>query len=201
MLHKYDDLFVTRPGKQLLVVDWDIETVAAGFADPEWVPQKITCVAWSFVGEEKVESRICGPEGLFGNPKKRADMLKPLIKALNKADMWTGHNLWNFDIPVLVAECQRLGLPLPKSGVLVQDTIKMVHAKGFKKGQDNLGQLFKLPIDKLPLSWQQWQDGYDEKGWQLIRERCETDVLQHKLLREEMIKRGWLQSPKRWYHE
>ena len=32
------------------VLDFDVETVAAGFADPDWVPQKITCVAWSWVG-------------------------------------------------------------------------------------------------------------------------------------------------------
>src|SRR5690349_13816195 len=42
------------------ILDFDVETIAAGFADPDWVPQKITCVAWSWVGEDTVHSRICG---------------------------------------------------------------------------------------------------------------------------------------------
>lgn len=179
------------------VLDWDIETVAAGFADPDWVPQKITCVAWSWIDSNDVFSTICGPEGLFGNPAKRAKMLKPFLIALEEADMWTGHNLFRFDIPVLVAECMRLGLEVP-SPTWVQDTMKIKRGKGFKKGQDNIGQLLKLQNEKLPLSWQQWQDGYDEKGWGLIRKRCEGDIIQHKEMRLAMIKLGWLKPPRKW---
>lgn len=61
-----------KPKPPETVLDFDIETVAAGFADPDWVPQKITCVAWSWIGEDKVESRVCGPEGIFGDPSARA---------------------------------------------------------------------------------------------------------------------------------
>src|SRR6187551_823836 len=45
-----------REERPLRILDFDVETVAAGFADPNWVPQKITCVAWSWIGEEKVHS-------------------------------------------------------------------------------------------------------------------------------------------------
>ncbi len=57
------------PSSRSGILDFDIETVAAGFGDPEWVPQKITCVAWSWIGDEQVESRICGPFGIFGRPE------------------------------------------------------------------------------------------------------------------------------------
>lgn len=186
----------SEPGDAPRILDWDIETVAAGFDDPQWVPQKITCVAWSWVGDEKVETRVCGPSGIFGRPQRRAAMLKPLLSAMREADMLTGHNLLRFDLPILNGECLRLGLePLP--AFRVQDTMRLVKTKGFKKGQDNLARLLKGP-GKLALDWQAWQDAYDEPGWPTVRERCASDVRGHKVLREEMLTRGWLRPAVWW---
>jgi DNA polymerase elongation subunit (family B) len=179
------------------ILDFDIETVAAGFADPEWVPQKITCVAWSWVDSDEVESAVCGPAGIFGRPSRRAKMLKPLLAALDEAAMVTGHNILRFDLPVIQAEVMRLGLPnLPR--LRVQDTIRLPRSKGFKKGQDNLETLFETQQKKLALNWQEWQDAYDEDGWQTIRDRAETDVAGHKQIRLELLERGYLKEPMTW---
>lgn len=183
--------------RDLRILDWDCETIAAGFADPDWVPQKITCVAWSWIGSEEIEARISTSEGLFSNPEKRAKMLEPLLKAIDEADMITGHNLIRFDLPILNSECLRLGFPSLK-GMLVQDTMRFVKTKGFKKGQDNISALIEVPIHKLSLSWQQWQEAYAEKGWSTVVERCKSDVASHKIMRQEMLDRGWLRSPIRW---
>lgn len=184
-----------RPPERIL--DFDCETVAAGFADPDWVPQKITCVAWSWVGSDEVESRVCGPTGIYGKPQRRKKMLAALLREIEKADMLTGHNIIRFDLPVINAEAMRLGLePIRKA--FVQDTMRLTRAKGFKKGQDVLGTLYGTQTDKLALNWQNWQDGYDEAGWETIRKRAETDVLQHKQLRLELLERGLLRSPTVW---
>lgn len=179
------------------ILDFDVETVAAGFADPEWVPQKVTCVAWSWIGEEKVESRICTPLGLFGDPALRREMLAALLEQIRKAEMVTGHNIERFDLPVINAECMRLGLE-PIRSVLVQDTMRLFRAKGFKKGQDNLGKLLKIPAEKMTLDWQAWQDAYDEDDWQTIRDRCESDVVMHKQMRLKLIDLDYLRSPRKW---
>jgi DNA polymerase elongation subunit (family B) len=179
------------------ILDFDIETIAAGFADPEWVPQKITCVAWSWIGSDVVESRVCGPAGIFGKPERRAKMLAPLLAALAEADMVTGHNIRRFDLPVIQAEVMRLGLPSLEP-VLAQDTIKLRASKGFKKGQDNLGRLYRIADEKLALDWQAWQDAYDEDGWQTIRDRAESDVAMHKQLREALLELDYLKEPRRW---
>ena len=184
-------------GEEFRILDFDVETVAAGFADPEWVPQKITCVAWSWIGSDEVESRICTPLGLFGRPARRKKMLKPLLDAIEAADMLTGHNIARFDLPVINAECVRLGLE-PIRGALVQDTMRLVRAKGLKKGQDNLGGLFRTLEQKLTLDWQGWQDAYDEDGWQTIIDRAESDVRMHKQLREELIARELLKPARKW---
>jgi len=179
------------------ILDFDLETVAAGFADPEWVPQKITCVAWSWIGSEEVESRISTSEGLFRRPERRRKMLVHLLEAIAEAEMITGHNIIRFDLPVLMAECMRLGLPILQP-VFVQDTIRLRRTKGFKKGQDNLVALTGVPIPKLSLSWQEWQLAYEEKGWATVVERCVTDVKGHKLMRQELLDRGWLKEPVKW---
>lgn len=176
------------------ILDFDVETIAAGFADPQWVPQKITCVAWSWVGEDICHSKICGPTGIFGNPGRRASMLKPLLKAIGEADMVTGHNILRFDLRVVNAECMRLGLPVIRR-VLVDDTMRLPKSTGFKKGQDVLGKLYRLERGKLALNWQDWQDAYDEKGWPTVRERAESDVLMHKEIREELRSLGYLKTP------
>ena len=179
------------------ILDFDIETVAAGFDDPQFVPQKITCVAWSWIGEDAVESRIATSEGLFSRPKRRAKMLKPLLEAISEAEMLTGHNLLRFDLPVLASECMRLGLPVVRP-ILVQDTMRIARAKGFKRGQDNLAELFDVPIKKLALSWQGWQHAYEEPNWQTVKDRAESDVMAHKILRERLLERRLLKPPVRW---
>ena len=186
-----------RKVRDLRVLDFDLETVAAGFADPEWVPQKVTCVAWSWIGEEAVESRIATSEGLFRRPERRRKMLIPLLEAISEADMLTGHNIIRFDLPVLNAECMRLNLPTLGTK-LVQDTIRLDKTKGFKKGQDNLVTLLGTTTPKLALSWQEWQHAYEEKGWATVVERCKSDVEGHKEMREALLECGWLKDPVRW---
>lgn len=184
-------------GAPLRILDFDIETIAAGFADPEWVPQKITCVAWSWVDSDDVKVRICGPAGIFGKPWKRAEMLAPLLADIARADMVTGHNLLRFDLPVINSECLRLNLrTLP--ALLVQDTIRVARSKGFKKGQDSIGRLLKVGEQKMALDWQAWQDAYDEKDWGTVKARCVSDVVMHKQMRAEMLARGWLKAPRTW---
>lgn len=172
------------------ILDFDIETLAAGYADPSWVPDKITAVAWSWVGEEKVYSHV-DPLGFFDR-EKRFYMLEALLNAIENADTLMGHNILRFDLRVLQAEAMRLGLPKlgPKK---VIDTIRVGKAKGFKKSQDDMCVLLGVPVPKLKLNWQEWDDAYEEgEPWATVRERVESDVIQNKLLREAQIREGWV---------
>ena len=187
---------VTLTTTQLKILDFDIETLAAGFADPNWVPQKITCVSWSWIGSDDIEVLICGQLGFF-KPEVRAPVVEALVDQINQADIVTGHNIIRFDLPVLNSECLRLGLP-PLKPVEVQDTMRIVKTKGLKKGQDNLGRLLKTAEQKLSLDWQAWEEAYEEDGWATIKERCVSDVKMHKELRLEMIRKGWLKKNSTW---
>lgn len=180
-----------------LILDFDIETVAAGFADPQWVPQKVTCVAWSWVDSGRIESRICGAEGLYYEPERRARIIEELFELIDRADMVTGHNLIRFDLPVLNADAMRLGLD-PIREVLVQDTMRLPKSKGFKKGQDALGGLYETKQQKLALDWEAWDRAYGVRGWPVVRERAESDVRMHMEIREGLIADGLLKKPVWW---
>lgn len=181
--------FRTSSPRPRRTLDFDIETRAAGFGDPNWVPQSVTAIAWSWVDEDEIHVRTL----LQGF----ASMVDDFLAAHSEATMLTGHNLLRFDLPVLQADLLRQGYrPLPSK--LVQDTIRIVKTKGFKKGQDNLSTLVRSPEQKMPLNWQEWDDAYNEPGWPVVIERVVSDVRGHKLLRAEMLRRGWIKPAVRW---
>ena len=194
------------PLSQPRILAFDIETVAAGFADPAWVPQKIICVSWSWVGSDKIETRACcGPKeamgvGLYGPQakEKRWHMLNPLLAAIEQADVVTGHYIKGFDLSVINAEAMRLGLtPIYECSYI--DTIDLVRSKGFKKGLDNLGVLLGCRTKKQAMDWQEWDDAYDVSGIPEVITRCESDVQLQKEIREKLLERGWIGSrPKVW---
>lgn len=179
------------------ILDFDIETRAAGYADPEWVPDDVTCYAWSWLDSDHVECRVSGPDACFGPYEKQARFLAPLREKLVEADIVTGHNVLRFDLRVLNANFMRFGLPsLPPLRVI--DTIRLPKTKGFKKGQDNLGVLLGIELHKLPLNHQEWDQAYREKGWPTVKDRCAGDVEQHKLILAAMRERGWVRAPVVW---
>lgn len=176
-------------GTRLRILDFDIETRATGFGDPQWVPQEITAIAWSWVGDEKIQCRLrC-------NGARK--MLAGFRRNYDGADVLVGHNIRKFDLPTLNAEYLRFGLE-PLGPKMTQDTLRdIVRTKGMKRDQDNLAKFFGVG-EKLTLSWQDWQDAYNEKGWPQVRARVVSDVEQNKRMRVEMIGRGWLRPPRVW---
>lgn len=185
-----------EPRKPQKILDFDIETLAAGFADPNWVPQKITVAAWSWIGSDDVRHLVTGKDGFF-NRKIRGRRLLPLLEQIEQADMVTGHNLIRFDLPVLNAECIRCGLPSLKP-IKVQDTMRIPRVKGLKKGQDNLADTLGAANKKQSMTWAEWDDAYEEDGWSEAVRRCKTDVIQHKELRAKLLELELLKPPHLW---
>lgn len=175
---------------RIRILDFDIEARATGYGDPEWVPQECTCIAWSWVGDSTVETRV------RLNGARR--MLAAFRKLWDEADVVLGHNIRKYDCPVLSAEMLRHDLP-PLTPKLSQDTLRdMVRTKGMKRDLENLGKQLGLSVDKQHMAWADWQEGYAEPGWAGIRSRAASDVLIHKELWQEMRRRGWLKGPRVW---
>jgi len=181
--------FRTSSPRARRILDWDLESQAAGFGEPDWVPQRVTAIAWSWIGEDHVSyaTLLDGVDYMF----------EMFLEAYGEADILTGHNLLRFDLPVLQADLLRNDYS-PLKSRLVQDTMRIVKTKGFKKGQDNLSTLLENPIQKQSMNWQEWENAYQESDWQTVIDRVTSDVAGHKVLREEMLRRGWLKPAVRW---
>lgn len=180
-------------GSRRRTLDFDIECVAAGFADPAWVPVTVTAYAFSWCDEDTVTVDAL-PVRHFYNQRMRRRFLEPLWQALEQADVWTGHNILRFDLPVLDGEALKLGLPkLPAR--LVQDTIGIRKIRA-KKGQDVLAHVLGVVDEKLPLNWAQWEAAYGERTLATVKDRVAGDVIQHKQLRLAMAEHGWLPRPR-----
>ena len=91
----------------------------------------------------------------------------------------------------------------------IQDTMKFPKAKGFKKGLDDVATLANVPIEKLSMNHRQWEEAYgwddiiegkpvSNKDWKIIKERCESDVLLLKLVRQKLAEAGMLKPAKLW---
>ena len=186
MLDPLPDILPAKPEN---ILDFDMESMAAGFADPAWVPQKITCISWSWIGYSAVNSVISTQMGFF-IPEIRRTMLEQFMAVYEQADVVTGHNLIRHDLPLLNAECLRLGLPQPSSKK-VEDTIAFRKTKGLKKGLDNLAKLLKTQEEKQDMDYEAWEQAYEDPTWKLVIDRCESDVRLHKQVREKMIERDW----------
>lgn len=172
-----------RPAPSKRILDFDVEARATGYGDPDWVPQEITAIAWSWVGDDRIACQLRS----WGARR----MLERFRHAYDQADVITGHNIRKYDLPLLNAEMLRFGFPALGAKV-AQDTLRdLVRTKGMKRDQDNLLKHFRVG-QKIPLSWQDWQDAYAEKGWPVVRDRVVGDVADHKRMREVMLEQGWL---------
>lgn len=180
------------PSHHLRTLDFDIECVAAGFADPAWVPKTVTCWAYAWLDDRQVTVEAL-PPALFYDKDARRSFLEPLIDVIRSAGVLTGHNIIRFDMPTLNAECHLLGLE-PLGAVMVQDTIRIGRTNGFKKGQDNMSHALGVSEEKLSLSWAEWATAYAEPDLATVKARCASDVVMHMEMRDRMSERGWLRT-------
>lgn len=178
------------------VVSFDLESIAAGYSDPAWVPSIITAWAFSWVGEDHVEVAALPAKHLYNKTYRRRFLL-PLLAALEECDIATGHNIERHDLPQLNAETRYVGLPNMQP-VMAQDTIRFPKTKGFKKGLDNLGVLLEVETPKLAMNHATWMNAYGDPEMAGIKARVVSDVIMHKEIRERMRERGWLKAPRMW---
>ncbi len=177
-------------------LDFDVECVAAGFADPQWVPVTVTAWAYSWVGSGRIHVEAL-PVADFYNDDARRRFILPLLAVIEAADLVTGHNIVRADLRWLNAECMNLGLPLLPS-LSVIDTIRLPKSSGFKKGQDNMAETLGVEAEKLPLNHVQWRAAYAEPSLQTVKDRVAGDVRQHMQLLERMREERWLRAPRTW---
>lgn len=188
----------------LRILDFDLENRPLSYLGYEWTSAEITGIAWSWVGEDDVECILLQKDGTFIN---NAGVAYPAPMALENfrdllmdADMVTGHYIRKHDLPILNSALIEYGLPVLRP-MLTQDTQQdMVRRKDLSASQENLADMFGLPEAKHHMTMPEWRraNRLQVEGMAATRKRVVDDVIQHKALRGEMLKRGLLKAPRVW---
>ena len=179
---------------RLRVLDFDTECRPMHYS--EWrAESQITGIAWSWVGSDVVDCVV-----LEQDLSNESEMLSEFLAAYAAADIVTGHYIRKHDLPLLNDHVIHAGYP-PLRPTLTSDTQQdMTRVKGLGKSQENLAVTFGLDAEKHHMTGAQWRvaNTLTAVGQAGTRKRVVDDVLQHKQLRRELIRRGLLKSPRLW---
>jgi hypothetical protein len=187
------------------VLVYDLETYATGFADPSWVPQVVTCVAWKWLGEPARKTCVSASTDFRDpdcpmphlDPTAIGLMLEPFFGALEQADAVATYNGRRFDNPILNGTRWLIGQP-PIDSLLTYDLHDFGRTKGVKKGLDNTAVHLGAAAEKLAMNHAQWQEGYLEPGWGVIKARAKSDVVLTEQVFDLKKAAGWLKAPRLW---
>jgi DNA polymerase elongation subunit (family B) len=178
------------------VLDFDMETrPLAVWYDGKctWEP---TAIAWAW--DDGRISTLALPE--VSRVKMLLTFRAVIDIAVLRGDVLTGHNIDQFDLPVLSAAMAENDLP-PLEPVLTQDTLRgLPKMKDLSRSQENLGIMFGLRAPKVHMSNADWREAnrMSEGGVAKTKRRVAGDVRQHRELRRELLRRGLLKPPKLW---
>jgi hypothetical protein len=157
-------------------------------------------IAWSWVGEERVEAVTLRGEGYAQDRIISYLMLSQFRKAYDRADMVTGHYIKPFDLPIINGALLEHGLPLlgPK---LACDTHKdFVRVAGLSKSQENLSLMLKTGSKKFHMADNDWRRvaRLEPEAMGMCLKRVTGDVVQHKEDRLALHAAGALKPPRAW---
>jgi hypothetical protein len=197
-------MFSSRRG-QLRVLDFDLENRPLSYIIPEWCSAEITAIAWSWLGSDEVETLLLTARGKYVD--KAGKHRKPLLalgmfrEILLSADLVTGHYIRGHDLPILNAAFIEYGVPSLGS-LLVSDTKSdLIRKKDMSASQENLAATLGLPEPKRHMTQAEWREAnrlFSDDRLDLSRSRVVGDVVQHKALRAELVRRKLLGPPRRW---
>lgn len=199
-----DRLLRTRVTRRLRTLDFDIENRPLSYWIPDRPSAQVTAIAWSFIGERKVECYLLEPPGEGGDPdadwQSTYTMLEAFRAAYDSADVVTGHYIRRHDLPILNGAYAEAGL-LPLEGKLASDTkLDLIGWKDLPQSQEYLSDMYGLTRPKHHMSQHEWRESnrLTAIGREYTRKRVVKDVQQHKQLRAHLIEAGVLAAPQFW---
>lgn len=178
------------------VLDFDCEARPLGWYAGDFTHKEVTAIASAWIDQPRTSIQV----SLLGDHSARS-MLTAFRQRYDQADLITGHNIRNFDLPLVNAMMVEQGFdPLPPR--MTSDTyldLKRFH--GVSKSQENLAGLLGVDAEKRGMSMMDWREAnrLTERGLDLVAERAMRDVWQHIELRNTLLDYGMLSAPKVWY--
>ena len=186
---------------KLRILDFDIENRPLAYLGPEYTTAEVTAIAASWVNpSDAIGTHDLWFKQLTLDPASYREMLEGFVVLYNQADVVTGHYIREHDLPVINGSLMELGLPGLADKMTIDTKLDLTSAKYISKSQENLAAMLGLGYEKAHMSNAMWREAnrLTPEGLALTRERCVGDVIQHKAMRLELLKRGLLKGPQVW---
>ena len=180
--------------KSLKILDLDIENRPISYAGKDFTFADVTVIACSWIGKKKVHVWMQGEV-------TDQEMLLGFKEHYDRADIVTGHYLRDHDLPIINGALLYFGLETLKPK-LASCTLRDLRptVSGISKAQESLAAMYGLPQGKYHMNQIAWKKAnrLEPEGLKLSRKRVTDDIIQHKSIRERLIKDGKLDGPKLW---
>lgn len=180
---------------RLRILDFDTENRPLTYLGSDYTTADLTAIAWSWLDVDNIECHQ-----VTEDPRSQLDMLRAFRAAYEQADVVTGHYIRGHDLPILNGAMIELGMP-PLPSRLASDTkLDMTSTQRVSMSQESLSAILGVPAPKVAMTQAMWRaaNRLTPDGLRLTKERVVGDVRQHILMRQEMVRRSLLGSPKRW---
>lgn len=181
-------------GTPTRILDLDLENRPLSYAGQDFTFSEITAIACKWIGKPR-STHVW----LLGVDPPEA-MLENFREMYEECDIATGHNVIKHDMRILNGAMLEYGLgPLPAR--LIQDTYAHLKRRsGVSASQESLAAMLDIPRPKVSMNQADWRSAnrLTPEGIAKTRARVVGDVLQHELMRDELIARQWLKPPRRW---
>lgn len=178
------------------ILDFDIENRPLSYLGSDFTTSEVTAIAWGWADQADSEI-MCDLLGETSGP----EMLAAFVASYAAADIVTGHYILGHDLPIINGALLEVGMK-PLGPKLVSDTkVHLVGGKGVSKSQESLADMHGIEVEKYHMTQARWREAnrLTPEGLEETRTRVVGDVIQHKRLRVELIRKGRLRRPVLWH--
>jgi hypothetical protein len=175
------------------ILDFDIENRPLSYLGMDFTTSDITAIAASWHGEVRVQ---CWELGNY----TQGHILGCFKALYDQADIVTGHYIRAHDLPIINGAMLEHGMPGLGPKLTVDTKIDLATLKGVSKSQESLAAMLGIQAPKVTMTQIMWRSAnrLEGTGIELTRDRVVGDVIQHKAMYGELVRRGWLGAPRMW---
>lgn len=184
------------------ILDFDIENRPSSYWYDGQATAEVTAIAACWVGKPR-SMKVWLLRPAITNAEHQELMSEMLLgfKAMyDQADMVTGHYIRRHDLPIINAGLVEWNLPTLDQKMTQDTKLDLLKFSDIPKTQENLSDLMALAEKKLHMKQSMWREAnrLTVEGLEATDKRVRGDVRQHMRLRQALLERNLLGSPKAW---
>jgi len=180
--------------QDLKILDFDTESRPLSFWYGDKTTSEITAISSAWIDDlGTLQTYLLGHH-------TAEEMYLQFYDRYNEADLITGHYIRAHDLPLLNSLAIELGLPRLGPKLTCDTKMDLKKKRDIPATQEYLSEVLEVPAPKVHMTQHTWRNAnrLSESGIIATKERVAGDVVQHILLRHELLKRDLLHAPKVW---